>query len=74
MIKKYYISQPYKKRGNLNYYGICKVGGKKLSEVSLGTTSKKIAEQWRTKQESSQFLPKQGGNDIIAKNIIDAIL
>jgi integrase/recombinase XerD len=56
-IKKFYICQLNKNRGNLTYYGICKIGSQIIFRTSLKTKLKKNAENWQRSQEAAQFLP-----------------
>ncbi|MFC1586133.1 tyrosine-type recombinase/integrase [Fibrobacterota bacterium] len=73
MIKKFYISQPYKKKGISTFYGICKADGAKLFEKSLGTTQRKVAEKWKEKQMAKQYLPEQPSDKLKAKPFSEAL-
>jgi len=72
-IKKFYISQPKKKKGNNTWYGQCKIGKKEISKRSLGTTLKKEALLWKQIQESKRFLSGSDRDETQSKLIREGI-
>ncbi|MBF0430553.1 MAG: tyrosine-type recombinase/integrase [Fibrobacteria bacterium] len=73
MIKKYYITQPFIRKGNNNYYGICYCDGKRMSRKSLGTSSKKVAQDWKRQQEALLYQPTSARLEFSEKVLSEAV-